>query len=601
METVQNSVRIIKGGEFVIAQEESESIFFPEDATEDQKMIMESLSDFIDSEIKPKLPAIEKGEFSNTVSIIEKMGEMGFLGIHMPEEYGGMQMGTNTDIIVNELLGPLHSFNVSYSVQTGIGMLPFLFFGTESQKEKYLTKIISGDLKPAYCLTEPTSGSDALSAKAVAVLDETGENYILNGQKMWISNSGFADILIVFAKIDGEKFTAFIVDAHAEGVSLGEEEDKMGIHGSSTRMVFLEDVRVPVEDVLGDIGRGHIIAFNVLNIGRLKLGVLCISGSKTLIDYSVQYATDRIQFNVPISSFGAIKKKIAEQCIRTFAGESTLYRTSSSLEHKSKQLMESGSTYAEAKLKAAEEYAIECAILKVAGSEIIDYVADEAVQIYGGMGFSEETPVSRAYRDARINRIFEGTNEINRLLSINMLLRKSGKGEYDLTGPAWEVQKELTSFASPGKKNGYLAEESKSIQDFKKLFLMVSGGAVKKQMDGELNLEKEQQLILNTADILIDIYMAESFYLRVLEIKKKKIRHLEIYEAMLRVFMHDVNHRIMKNAIDAVTGYTSGDLLKTYTMGIKRFTSYPIQNVSKLRTTIADLAIAENKYPFRMN
>lgn len=600
MDAIQNAVKIIKGGEFVIDQEESQSIFYPEDATDDQKMIMESLSDFVDSEIKPKLPAIDKGEFGNTVAILEKMGEMGFLGIHMPEEYGGMQLGTNTDIIVNELLGPLYSFNVSYSVQTGIGMLPILFFGTEPQKEKYLTKIIAGTLKPAYCLTEPTAGSDALSAKSVAILDETGENYILNGQKMWISNSGFADILIVFAKIDGEKFTAFIVDAHANGVSLGEEEDKMGIHGSSTRMVFFEDVKVPVEDVLGKIGKGHLIAFNVLNIGRLKLGMLCISGSKSLIDYGVQYANDRIQFDVPITSFGAIKKKIAEQCIRTFAGESTLYRTSSSMEHKSKELMDNGLSYAEAKLKAAEEYAIECAILKVAGSEIIDYVADEAVQIFGGMGYSEETPVSRAYRDARINRIFEGTNEINRLLSINMLLRKSGKGEYDLTGPAWEVQKELTSFAQPTELEGYLAEEHKSIQDFKKLFLMVTGGAVKKQMDGELDLQNEQQIILNAADMLIDIYMAESLFLRVYEMKNKEIDHLEIYEDMLRVFMHDANHRMMKNATDAVIGFTTGDLLKTYTMGIKRFSSYPLQNVSKLRSNIADLVISENKYPFRL-
>lgn len=600
MSEVLNKVKIIKGGEFIIDQEDSASIFFPEDATDDQKMILDSLSDFVDSEIKPRLPAIEKGEFENSVMLLEKMGEMGFLGIHMPEEYGGMQLGTNTDIIVNELLGPLHSFNVSYSVQTGIGMLPFLFFGTSQQKEKYLTRIISGELKPAYCLTEPTSGSDALSAKSKAILDDTGENYILNGQKMWISNSGFADIFIVFAKIDGEQFTTFIVDAHAEGVTLGEEEEKMGIHGSSTRMVFFEDVKVPVEDVLGEIGKGHLIAFNVLNIGRLKLGMLCISGSKTLIDHSVQYANDRIQFDVPISSFGAIRKKLAEQCIRTFAGESMLYRTSSSMEHKSKELMEDGATYAEAKLKAAEEYSIECAILKVAGSEILDYVVDEAVQIYGGMGFSEETPVSMAYRDARINRIFEGTNEINRLLSINMLLRKSSKGVYDLIGPAWAVQKELTSFAVLSSPGGYLGQENKSILDFKKLFLMVTGGAVKKQMDGELDLQNEQQLVLNTADMLIDIYTAESLYLRVLELKNKSIDHLEVYEAMLRVFMHDANFRMMKNATDAIASYTTGDLLRTFNMGVKRFTSYPIQNVSQLRDSIAELAIKDNKYPFRM-
>lgn len=600
MNQIEDKIKIIRGGEFIINQEDSQGIFFPEYATEDQKLILESLSDFVDSEIIPKLPSIENGEFEHSVSLLEKMGEMGFLGIHMPEEYGGMELGTNTDIIVNELLGPLHSFNVSYSVQTGIGMLPFLFFGTEPQKEKYLTQIIAGTMKPAYCLTEPSSGSDALSAKSTAVLDESGEYYILNGQKMWITNSGFADIFIVFAKIDGDKFTAFIVDAHANGVSLGEEEDKMGIHGSSTRMVFLENVKVPVDDVLGEIGKGHLIAFNVLNIGRLKLGMLCISGSKSLVDESVKYANERIQFKVPISSFGAIKKKLAEQTIRTFAGESILYRASSSMEHKSKELMAHGSSYAEAKLQAAEEYAIECAILKVAGSEVLDYVVDEAVQIFGGMGFSEETVVSRAYRDSRINRIFEGTNEINRLLSINMLLKKSQKGDYDLVGPAWDVQKELTSFASPTPLEGYLAQENKIIQDFKKLLLMVTGGAVKKQMDGELDLQNEQQLILNAADMLIDIYTAESLYLRLMALKENKIGETNLFEAILKVFIHDANFRMRKNATDAVTAFTSGDLLKTYMMGIKRFTSYPPQNVSVLRRTIANVVIEQNKYPLRM-
>src|SRR5690606_12256961 len=317
---------IIKGGEFLVNQEDIGNVFFPEYATEDQKLILESLSDFIDSEIIPKLESIDQGHFEHTVDILKKMGEMGFLGIHMPESYGGMEMGTNTDILINELMGPLHSFNVSHSVHTGIGMLPILFFGSEDQKQKYLAPIISGDLKPAYCLTEPTSGSDAPSAKATAILDADKTHYILNGQKMWISNSGFADIFIVFAKIDQEKFTAFIVDARAEGVTLGEEERKMGIHGSSTRMVFLENVKVPVDDVLGEIGKGHLIAFTVLNIGRLKLGMLCIGGSKKLIDYSVQFANDRIQFNVPISSFGAIRQKLADQSIQTFAGESALYR-----------------------------------------------------------------------------------------------------------------------------------------------------------------------------------------------------------------------------------------------------------------------------------
>lgn len=595
-----NKPKIIKGGEFVVNQEDTENIFFPEYATDDQKMILDSLSDFIDSEIVPKLEAIDQGHFEHTVDILEKMGEMGFLGIHMPEAYGGMEMGTNTDILINELMGPLHSFNVSHSVHTGIGMLPILFYGREDQKQKYLTRIISGELKPAYCLTEPTSGSDALSAKASAILAEDGKHYILNGQKMWISNSGFADIFIVFAKIDHEKFTAFIVDAKAEGVILGAEEEKMGIHGSSTRMVFLENVKVPVDDVLGEIGKGHLIAFTVLNIGRLKLGMLCIGGSKKLVDYSVQYANDRIQFNVPISSFGAIQQKLADQCIQTFAGESALYRLSSSLDHKSQELMESGIPYAEAKLLAAEEYSIECAILKVMGSEILDFVVDEAVQIYGGMGFSEETPVSRAYRDARINRIFEGTNEINRLLCVNMLVRKSQKNEFDLTGPAWAVQKELATFSTPRQPEGYLGVELNSIQQYKKLFLMVTGAAMKKQMDGEIDLENEQQLLLAAADMLMDIYLAEAMYLRISKMEKVGIPDRGLYESMFRVFLNDVNHRMRKNASDSVATIASGDLLKTFSMGIQRFTSYPLQNVSQLRKDIAQKVIDENRYPFHM-
>ena len=595
-----NKPKIIKGGEFVVNQEDTENIFFPEYATDDQKMILDSLSDFIDSEIVPKLEAIDQGHFEHTVDILEKMGEMGFLGIHMPEAYGGMEMGTNTDILINELMGPLHSFNVSHSVHTGIGMLPILFYGREDQKQKYLTRIISGELKPAYCLTEPTSGSDALSAKASAILAEDGKHYILNGQKMWISNSGFADIFIVFAKIDHEKFTAFIVDAKAEGVILGAEEEKMGIHGSSTRMVFLENVKVPVDDVLGEIGKGHLIAFTVLNIGRLKLGMLCIGGSKKLVDYSVQYANDRIQFNVPISSFGAIQQKLADQCIQTFAGESALYRLSSSLDHKSQELMESGIPYAEAKLLAAEEYSIECAILKVMGSEILDFVVDEAVQIYGGMGFSEETPVSRAYRDARINRIFEGTNEINRLLCVNMLIRKSQKNEFDLTGPAWAVQKELATFSTPRQPEGYLGVELNSIQQYKKLFLMVTGAAMKKQMDGEIDLENEQQLLLAAADMLMDIYLAEAMYLRISKMEKVGIPDRGLYESMFRVFLNDVNHRMRKNASDSVATIASGDLLKTFSMGIQRFTSYPLQNVSQLRKEIAQKVIDENRYPFHM-
>lgn len=606
MDAIKENRTIIKGGEFVIETEDVSRIFFPEDASDDQKMIISSLQDFIDSEIKPKLKLIENREFHHTVKIIENLGKMGFLGLHMPEKYGGMELDTNTDILVSELVGGLNSFNVSYSVQVGIGMLPLLFFGTEKQKEKYLTQIISGEIKPAYCLTEPTAGSDALSVKTYATLSDHNDGYILNGQKMWISNSGFANLFIVFAKIKGEGledsekgFTGFLVDAQTDGITLGAEEEKMGIHGSSTRQVFFENVKIPKENVLGEIGKGHLIAFNVLNIGRLKLGVLCISGSKSLIDVSVKYANDRIQFKKPISTFGAIKQKLAEQTIRTFVGESTLYRTSSLMNHKSEELISTGVSYGRAKLESAQEYAIECAILKVFGSEIIDFVVDEAVQIHGGMGFSEETVVAGAYRDARINRIFEGTNEINRLLSINMLLKRAQNGEFDLTGPAWEVQKELTSFPKPEMSDDPMAIEIKAVKDFKKLFLLVAGAAVKKQMDGEINLEEKQEIVIGLADMLIDTYASESALLRIQKVKNHKNENLtDLYTAMLKVYLHDASARMAKNARDIIASISSGDLLKTFDMGVKRFTGYPLQNVLVLRRKIADKVIAENSYPF---
>ncbi|HPH20680.1 MAG TPA: acyl-CoA dehydrogenase family protein, partial [Haliscomenobacter sp.] len=486
---------------------------------------------------------------------------------------------------------------VSYAAHIGIGMLPILYFGTEEQKDKYLPRLINGELKAAYCLTEPGSGSDALAAKTRADLSADGKHYLLNGQKMWISNAGFADLFIVFAKIDGDKFTGFIVERDSAGLTLGAEEKKLGIKGSSTRQVFFENTPVPVDNVLGKIGKGHLIAFNALNTGRFKLCALSLGGAKYSVTTAIRYANERIQFGVPISSFGAIQYKLAEQAIRIFSTESALFRVSNLMELKKQEFEANGASFGEAELKAAEEYAIECSILKVTGSEALDYVVDETVQVHGGMGFSEEGTAARAYRDARINRIYEGTNEINRLLSIDMLLKRAMKGALDIVGPAWEVQKELASMPSLGKEEGPYAEEKKAVKDFKKAVLMVAGAAAKLQMEGKLDLKNEQEIIMNVADMLSDLFLAESTLLRVEKLAgmQGKVKQ-EVYDAILKVFIHDVTLRMNKNGTDALASFAEGDLLRTMLMGLKRFTKYPAQNVKTLRRELADVLIAANEY-----
>jgi alkylation response protein AidB-like acyl-CoA dehydrogenase len=592
----------LKGGEFLIKESAPDSTFIPEQLTEDQKMVRSMVQDFIANEIDPVADKLEKQEPGLSVALLEKAGELGLLGTHMPEKYGGMAMDTNTNTLITDWLGYMGvGFTVSIAAHTGIGMLPILYFGTEEQKEKYLPGLISGELKASYCLTEPGSGSDALGAKTRADLSEDGKHYILNGQKMWISNAGFADIFIVFAKIDGEKFTGFIVEKkNADGMTLGEEEDKMGIHASSTRQVFFENVKVPAENVLGEIGKGHLIAFNALNIGRFKLCAMCMGGSRRAIEKSVQYANERHQFNQPIGNFGAIKYKLAEQSIRNFAVESALYRTSELLQNKKQQLMDEGMDVAMASMKAAEEYAIECALLKVAGSESLDYVVDEFVQVLGGIGFSEEYSAARAYRDSRINRIYEGTNEINRLLSIDMLLKRAMKGQLDIVGPAWDVQKELSSMPSMEQTEGKYGDEHKAIKDFKKIILMVAGGAAKMQMDGEINLKEEQEILMNTADMLMDAFVAESLLLRVekLDGLTDKPHNQEVYDAILKTFLSDAQHRIHKSASDAITSFTEGDIQRTFLMGLKRFTKYPPSNVKANRRLIADTLLEANDYCF---
>lgn len=588
----------LKGGEFLIKDTNPSDTFIPEQFDEEQLMIKDMVVDFLTTELFPNAEKIEKQEGNITEELLQKAGELGLLGAHMPQQYGGMELDTNTNTLICDAIGPAGSFNTSFAAHTGIGMLPVLYFGNEAQKEKYLPGLIEGSLKASYCLTEPASGSDALSAKTRADLSEDGTHYIINGQKMWITNAGFADIFIVFAQIDGDKFTGFIVEKGTEGMSLGAEEKKLGIKGSSTRQVFFENAKVPAENILGEIGKGHLIAFNALNDGRFKLCALTNGGAKHSLTTAIQYANERIQFKQPISNFGAIQYKIAEMAIKIFTTESALYRVSNLMNDKKMLLRSEGADFATAKLKAAEEYAIECAILKVIGSETLDYVVDETVQVHGGMGYSEEGTAARAYRDSRIARIYEGTNEINRMLTVDMLLKRSMKGALDIVGPAWEVQKELTSMPGFGQPEGKYGQEYKAVKDFKKAVLMVAGAAAKMQMDGQINLKHEQEILMNVADMLNDVLVAESTLLRVdrLNDVENKKQSMEVYDAILKTFIADANARVQKNATDALTGFAEGDLLKTLLMGLKRFTKYPPTNVKANRRLIAKALIEANQY-----
>lgn len=596
--TVQK--KVLRGGAYLVEDSQPADTFIPEEFTEEQLMISDMCQSFLESEIFPNRNKIEKQEDHIAERLLEKMGELGLLNAHIPEAYGGMGLDFNTNTIIADKMGPASSFIVSFAAHVGIGMLPIFYFGTEAQKQKYLPRMGMGQLKASYCLTEPGSGSDALAAKTRADLSPDGTHYVINGQKMWISNAGFADVFIVFAQVGGDKFTGFIIERDSEGLTLGQEEDKMGIKGSSTRQVFFENVKVPVENVLGEIGKGHLIAFNALNIGRYKLGVMSIGGCKSVVTMATKYANERHQFNQAISGFGAIQHKLAEMLIRTFTGESAMYRVSDFMQDAINNNIASGDDYAAAQLKAAEEYAIECAILKVYCSEVLDYCVDENVQVHGGVGFSEEYLAARAYRDARINRIYEGTNEINRLLMIDMLFRRAMKGAFDIVTPAWAVQKELASMPSFDRPEGDYAEEKAALKDFKKIALMTAGSAAKMQMDGSLNLKEEQEIVMNVADMMIEIFNAESLLLRVEKLKgmTQKPQPQEIYDAILKVAFHDATSRIERFAKDALSSFAEGDLLKTFLMGLKRFTKYPPQNVKRLRRQIAGVLIEANENCF---
>ena len=589
--------KILFGGEFLIKDSDPQSVFIPEEINEEQKMMVETAGSFVQSEIWPKLDAIDKQEPGLTISLLNKAGELGLLGTSVPEEFGGLGGDFNTNTFLAMELGTSYSFGVSFAAHTGIGTLPILYYGNAEQKAKYLPKLASGEMKSAYCLTEPTSGSDALSAKTTAKLSDDGKYYILNGQKMWITNGGFADILITFAQVDGDKFTCFVIDTNSPGFTRGEEENKIGIKGSSTRALFLDNVKVPKENILGEIGKGHYIAFNVLNVGRFKLCAMTTGGAKRFCSIAVQYANERKQFGKTIASFGAIKYKLAEQAIRIFVAESATMRTSGLINDKEHELLASGKNYSEAMIGAAEEYAIEAAMLKVFGSEVLDYVVDETVQVHGGYGYSEEYPAARGYRDSRINRIFEGTNEINRLLTIDMLVKRSMKGRLNLLGPAMAIQKELMSVPEFGEEpTGVLAKELIAIRNAKKAILMTAGMAVQKFMQ---KLADEQEMIMNLTDMLIEVFTSESAILRTQKlVTMKSEAELQPYVDMTQTYVSDSLERINIYGKHAISSFAEGDELKLLTLGLKRFTKFDLINTAKLRRNIANKMIEANGYCF---
>ena len=596
METTVTT-KALHGGEWIISESQPEQTFIREDFNEEQKMVLEMCHQFLNTEVLPIIDRIDKLEPGLMPSLVQKAGEQGLLSTSLPEEYGGLAKDFITSTLVNEGLGGGFSFSVAIAAHTGIGTLPILYFGTPEQKQKFIPKLGSGEWKGAYGLTEPNSGSDALSAKTTAKLSEDGKYYILNGQKCWITNGGFADVYTVFAKIDGEKFTGFIVERGMEGFTQGPEEHKMGIKGSSTVQLYFQDCKVPVENLLGEIGKGHLIAFNILNIGRLKLCAAALGGARRSADTAAAYAKTREQFKIPIAKFGAIRHKIAEMAIRIWVADAALYRTAFWVQDKEDELLASGKTFAEALLGAAEEYAIECSMLKVFGSEVLDFVVDEGVQIHGGNGFSDEYLISKAYRDSRINRIYEGTNEINRLLTVDMVLKRAMKGKLDLMGPAMTVQKELMSIPDFGAgEEGDFAKELKYVAQFKKAILMVAGAAVQKLM---MQLEKEQEVLMNIADMAIETFHAESALLRTMKLAGERgLEAVSIERDVMQTYLYDAADRINKAGKDALNSFASGDELNMMHIGLKRFTKVAPFNSKDARRRICDKVLADPNYFF---
>ena len=599
--TTQENNSILRGGQFLVKQTDCNDVFTPEDFSEQQQMMKEAVMEFNDREIIVHRSRFEAKDFALTEEVMRKAGALGFLSVAVPEKFGGMGMGfVSTVLTCDYISSGTGSFSTAFGAHTGIGTMPITLYGTEDQRNKYVPKLASGEWFGAYCLTEPSAGSDANSGKTKAVLSEDATHYNITGQKMWISNAGFCNVLIVFARIQDDKnITGFIVENDpANGITMGDEEHKLGIRASSTRQVFFNNTKVPVENMLAGRGEGFKIAMNALNVGRIKLAAACLDSQRRLVSGAIQYATQRKQFDTPISEFGAIKAKIAETTTNAFVGESATYRASKNIEDRINIRIAQGNTHQEAELKGVEEYAIECSILKVAVSEDVQNCADEGIQIFGGMGFSEDTPMESAWRDARITRIYEGTNEINRMLCVGMLVKKAMKGHIDLLGPAQAVADELLgipSFDTPDFSQT-LSEEKDMLAKLKKVFLMVAGAAVQKYGP---ELEEHQQMLLAASDILIEIYMAESAVLRAEKSTKNSSENADYQVAMAQLYLYNAVDIITSKAKMAIISFAEGDQQRMMLMGLKRFTKYQtMPNIVGLRNTIAEKVALENQYPF---
>ncbi|MCC6600992.1 MAG: acyl-CoA dehydrogenase family protein [Crocinitomicaceae bacterium] len=596
--SASTDLKPITGGEFLIRGVQASEIFIPEEWGEEQLMMKQTCDDFVNQNVVPKLEEIDHQEPGLMEKILDKSGELGLLGISVPEEYGGMGMDFKTSMLCTESLGKGHAFSVAYGAHTGIGTLPILYYGNEEQKKRFIPKLATGEWKGCYCLTEPGSGSDANSGKTKAVLSENGKHYILNGQKMWITNAGFAHVLTVFAKIDNdENLSAFILTRDMQGITFNAEEKKMGIKGSSTRQIFFNNVMVPVENLLYERGKGFHIAVNILNIGRIKLAGGVLGGSKQVCDDGIRYANEREQFGRPIAKYGAIRRKIAEIATRIYALESATYRATQNIDDATNALVQSGMDKGNATIKGIASFAPECAILKVFGSEVLDFSVDESLQIHGGMGYSAETRVERAYRDSRINRIFEGTNEINRLLTVDMILKKGLKGELDLMTPATAVAGELMSIPDMSEPPANVfAQHSLYIANFKKAILMVAGAAVQKLMN---ELQKEQEVLMNIADMIINTYVAESTLLRTQKLATiRGEENVREQIEMMKVFIYDASLVIDESAKEALLSFATGDEQRMMLTGLRRFTKIEPFNIRDSRRTVAARMIAENKYCF---
>jgi len=602
MSTESKEKELLRGGQFLVKETACEDVFTLEDLTEEQQMMRESTKEFVDRDLWTHWERFEQKDYAYTEETMRKAGELGLLGVAVPEAYEGLGMGfVSTMLVCDYISGATGSFSTAFGAHTGIGTMPITLYGNEEQKKKYVPKLASGEWFGAYCLTEPGAGSDANSGKTKAVLSDDGTHYSISGQKMWISNAGFCSLFIVFARIEDDKnITGFIVENNPEnGITLGDEEKKLGIHSSSTRQVFFSDTKVPVENMLSERGNGFKIAMNALNVGRIKLAAACLDAQRRVTNEATKYAAERIQFKTPIISFGAIKSKLARMATNTYVGESACYRAAKNIEDRIAIREASGNTHQEAELKGVEEYAIECSILKVAVSEDIQNTTDEGIQVFGGMGFSADTPMESAWRDARIARIYEGTNEINRMLSVGMLVKKAMKGHVDLLGPAMAVADELTgipSFDTPDYSET-LSEEKAMLAKMKKVFLMVAGSAVQKY--GQ-QLEEHQQLLLAASDILIEIYMAESAILRTEKnAKRYGVESQEIQIAMSQLYLYNAVDIVSDKAKEAIVSFAEGDEQRMMLMGLKRYTKYTNHpNVVALRTTIANDLEANGKYRF---